>query len=106
VVQPGIPESFHVLLKELQSLGLSVELLHEEPDALALTGVTDTGLSGGEPSLELVEDIPSLGAAGPDTESKPVAVPVTSDTANADEDAQPEDPTKNMSSGDEAADDD
>ena len=30
VVQPGIPESFHVLLKELQSLGLSVELLREE----------------------------------------------------------------------------
>ena len=32
IVQPGIPESFHVLLKELQSLGLSVELLHEEPE--------------------------------------------------------------------------
>ncbi|MBI2855344.1 MAG: DNA-directed RNA polymerase subunit beta, partial [Chloroflexi bacterium] len=30
VVQPGVPESFHVLVKELQSLGLSVELLHEE----------------------------------------------------------------------------
>ena len=32
VVQPGIPESFHVLVKELQSLGLSVELIHEEDD--------------------------------------------------------------------------
>ena len=32
IVQPGIPESFHVLLKELQSLGLSVELLHEQPE--------------------------------------------------------------------------
>ena len=32
VIQPGIPESFHVLMKELQSLGLSVELLHEEPE--------------------------------------------------------------------------
>ena len=31
-MQPGIPESFHVLLKELQSLGLSVELLHEQPE--------------------------------------------------------------------------
>ena len=30
VAQPGIPESFHVLLKEIQSLGLAVELLHEE----------------------------------------------------------------------------
>ena len=36
IVQPGIPESFHVLLKELQSLGLSVELLHEQPDDLEL----------------------------------------------------------------------
>ena len=36
VMQPGIPESFHVLLKELQSLALSVELLHEEPDAMLL----------------------------------------------------------------------
>ena len=30
IVQPGVPESFNVLLKELQSLGLSVELLNEE----------------------------------------------------------------------------
>ena len=29
VIQPGIPESFHVLLKELQSLGLSVDLMHD-----------------------------------------------------------------------------
>ena len=30
VVQAGVPESFNVLLKELQSLGLAVELLNEE----------------------------------------------------------------------------
>ena len=30
IVQPGIPESFNVLLKELQSLGLAVELLNED----------------------------------------------------------------------------
>ena len=29
--QPGIPESFNVLLKELQSLGLAVELLRDDP---------------------------------------------------------------------------
>jgi DNA-directed RNA polymerase subunit beta len=28
--QPGVPESFNVLLKELQSLSLSVELLNED----------------------------------------------------------------------------
>ncbi len=37
IVQPGIPESFHVLLKELQSLGLSVELLNEAEEKVMLT---------------------------------------------------------------------
>ena len=32
VIQPGVPESFHVLLKELQGLGLSVELLSQDFD--------------------------------------------------------------------------
>ncbi len=57
VIQPGIPESFHVLLKELQSLGLSVELLYEEPDELEL-GDLDTefgdDLMDALPALELV----------------------------------------------------
>ena len=34
VVQPGVPESFHVLVKELQSLGLAVELLYEEEQSV------------------------------------------------------------------------
>ena len=43
IAQPGIPESFHVLLKELQSLGLAVELLSEDTNQLALTpGLGDT----------------------------------------------------------------
>ncbi len=38
VVEPGIPESFHVLQKELQSLGLAVELLQpDEVPALELS---------------------------------------------------------------------
>jgi len=37
VVQPGVPESFHVLVKELQSLGLAVELRYEEDRAIAVT---------------------------------------------------------------------
>jgi DNA-directed RNA polymerase subunit beta len=41
VIQPGVPESFHVLLKELQGLGLSVELLQQESEQYALgEGVT------------------------------------------------------------------
>ena len=37
VAQPGIPQSFHVLMKELQSLGLSVELQNEASDDAGLT---------------------------------------------------------------------
>ena len=44
VVQPGVPESFNVLLKELQSLGLAVELLNEEermPEPIHLNEVVE-----------------------------------------------------------------
>ena len=34
VAQPGIPQSFHVLMKELQSLGLSVELESDQEDQI------------------------------------------------------------------------
>jgi DNA-directed RNA polymerase subunit beta len=30
-LEPGVPESFHVLIKELQSLGLDVDLLEDKP---------------------------------------------------------------------------
>ncbi|TLN12939.1 hypothetical protein FDZ71_08705, partial [bacterium] len=30
VLEPGLPESFNVLIKEMQALGLDVELLEEE----------------------------------------------------------------------------
>jgi DNA-directed RNA polymerase subunit beta len=36
IVQPGVPESFKVLVKELQSLGLSVEVLNEEEERVSL----------------------------------------------------------------------
>ncbi len=39
--QPGVPESFNVLLKELQSLGLSVELLNEEDRSSLMEGIGD-----------------------------------------------------------------
>jgi DNA-directed RNA polymerase subunit beta len=39
--QPGVPESFNVLLKELQSLGLSVELLNEDVHPALGQGIAD-----------------------------------------------------------------
>jgi DNA-directed RNA polymerase subunit beta len=36
IIYPGVPESFKVLVKELQSLGLSVEVLNEEEETVSL----------------------------------------------------------------------
>jgi len=48
IIQPGVPESFKVLVKELQSLGLAIEVINEEE-------------AGGEP-VELPSE-PELGPA-------------------------------------------
>ncbi len=60
VARPGIPESFHVLLKELQSLGLSMELMYEAPDELALDDSSTMADAQGEPSLPTIDGVPSL----------------------------------------------
>jgi len=48
VPEPGVPESFKVLVKELQSLGLSVEILNDASEEVEF----------GE---DYMEQIPSLG---------------------------------------------
>ena len=73
VIQPGIPESFHVLLKELQSLGLSVELLHDEPEMLSLPSVPAEEMEDGQPSLE--EPVALIGPA----DETATQVPVTAE---------------------------
>ena len=60
VFQPGVPESFRVLQKELQSLGLSVELLSEETEDSLL----DDGLDESEDGLSGELDI--MAQLGPD----------------------------------------
>jgi len=47
IIQPGVPESFRVLVKELQSLGLAVEVINEE-----------------EKSADLSEELPNLPGVG------------------------------------------
>ena len=39
----GVPESFKVLVKELQSLGLAVEVLNEEEEEVVFAEDTDGG---------------------------------------------------------------
>jgi len=57
IQEPGVPESFKVLVQELQSLGLAVEVLNEEEERVTLTeesgidipelGINLTGFEGG-----------------------------------------------------------
>ena len=79
IIQPGIPESFHVLLKELQSLGLSVELLHEEAEQLALSDGDEEPDQAA--TLELVSDILSRPVDGEDG-SGTVEVAIATDGQN------------------------
>ena len=56
--QPGVPESFNVLLKELQSLGLSVELLNEDERASLSRELEDTLADTlADESLEIEESV-------------------------------------------------
>jgi DNA-directed RNA polymerase subunit beta len=41
IMEPGVPESFKVLVKELQSLGLAVEVLNEDEERVSFP--EDTG---------------------------------------------------------------
>ncbi|MBF8299323.1 MAG: DNA-directed polymerase subunit beta, partial [Dehalococcoidia bacterium] len=58
VSQPGVPESFHVLLKELQSLGLAVELLNEDEERITLLeDLSEEGAEYERP-VETIEEEP------------------------------------------------
>ena len=91
VCQPGVPESFHVLLKELQSLGLSVELLNEAADQRnsvldELTGDA-TDLDADLGSLELGPDLAisaaALAGGSDDGDSDDEPAPVSGDVVEA-----------------------
>ena len=47
IPEPGIPESFKVLIKEMQSLGLDVKVLSEENEEIELKEYVDLGSSSG-----------------------------------------------------------
>ena len=59
IPEPGIPESFKVLIKELQSLGLDVKLYSENDTEIEIKEHTEEGLDGVEERIdesELEED--------------------------------------------------
>ena len=64
VSSPGLPESFRVLLKELQSLGLSIELMQTNAGDRGITDLdNDLSLSYSDkkPEISLVKDLSAVG---------------------------------------------
>ena len=68
VAQPGIPQSFHVLMKELQSLGLAIELENNDIEELALGNSGDIfgGSADISDPLALLEGSPLSKVVGQD----------------------------------------
>jgi len=67
ILQPGVPESFKVLVKELQSLGLALEVINER----------EAGITAGE---EVIEEAPRLEPESTVIEEAPM--PETESTAS------------------------
>jgi len=58
ILQPGVPESFKVLVKELQSLGLALEVINEEEAKVTAAEETIEEVPQPKAELETAEDLP------------------------------------------------
>jgi DNA-directed RNA polymerase subunit beta len=68
ILQPGVPESFRVLVKELQSLGLAIEVINEEEKV-----IPEEAKEAQKPKAELeaVESLPEPEAVLTEEASQP-----------------------------------
>jgi DNA-directed RNA polymerase subunit beta len=116
IPEPGIPESFKVLIKEMQSLGLDVKVLSDEDEEIELKEYVDLGTSSG---LERIiasdkltfddEDFYTLDGdeseskeeedAAPDEEAKEISDGMEEEVAVAEEIAEPEEEVKTEEDG-------
>ena len=60
ILQPGVPESFKVLVKELQSLGLAIEVITEEEEAVPARERIEGEAIEGEATEEEVTEVSEL----------------------------------------------
>ena len=84
ILQPSVPESFKVLVKELQSLGLAIEVINEGQEERALLA-QDTADSEGEvPLLEAVAgELPAVALEGASPAETPQATQAEAPLAEA-----------------------
>ncbi len=66
ILPPGVPESFKVLVKEVQSLGLAVEVINEEEKVIQADKIREAPESEAEP--EVVEDSSYVALNSPEIE--------------------------------------
>ena len=78
VPEPGVPESFKVLIKELQSIGLDIKVLNEDEEEISMR---DTDDDINETARRLDLDIDGALPAPPDTD---VQDDYTTDTDDSD----------------------
>jgi DNA-directed RNA polymerase subunit beta len=57
IIQPGVPESFKVLVKELQSLGLAIEVINEEEAGIPVALPAETVAQAAPVAAEAVADV-------------------------------------------------
>jgi len=69
IPEPGVPESFKVLIKELQAIGLDIKVLNEDAKEIAIRDEEDEDIGEKARSLDLdVEGVDESGAAPPPAE--------------------------------------
>jgi DNA-directed RNA polymerase subunit beta len=81
VPEPGVPESFKVLIKELQSLGLDVKVLNEQSEEIELRELDDDEV----PPMEMLP--PEEDVKGPELDAPEEAEVVVEDEEELDDDA-------------------
>ena len=55
VPQPGVPESFRVLIKELQSLGMDVKMMSADDEEIEMRDEDEDNIPNATPALEEVQ---------------------------------------------------
>ncbi len=84
IAEPSIPESFKVLLKEMQSLALDVNVVSEEGDSAEMGDEDDDLLRAAE---ELGIDLSGVRAGAPEAEAEETEAPAAADEATEREDS-------------------
>ena len=72
IPEPGVPESFKVLLKELQSIGLDVKILNENQEEVVIKELDDE--DDGNENEEVIQDVMGETVATEDVEANAVDV--------------------------------